>query len=129
CRTIRAHGMMDRVIVASFRSEVLDEFRRECAEVATSASAADVRTFLALKAVRLEDNYDTSARALQVPEYAGGWRVLTADFVAAAHRRGVEVHAWTINDEDAMRRMFELGVDGVITDYPDRMIALLHGRP
>jgi glycerophosphoryl diester phosphodiesterase len=125
CRMIRESGMANKVMVASFKPEVLEAFRRECTGVATSASAADVRAFLALEpAAQTEATRLRVAQALQVPEYAGGLQVLTREFVEAAHERQLEVHAWTINDEAAMRRMLDLGVDGIITDYPDRLIAL-----
>lgn len=126
CRMIRDHGTQSRVMVASFRPEALDEFRRDCPEVATSASAADVLAFMALK---VEPPGAASRvplpQALQVPEYAGGRQVVTREFVEAAHQRHIEVHVWTINDEAVMRRMLDLGVDGIITDYPDRLLALL----
>ena len=51
--------------------------------------------------------------------------MLARRFMDAAHNRNLEVHAWTINDEDDMQRMISLGVDGIITDYPDRLLALL----
>jgi glycerophosphoryl diester phosphodiesterase len=126
CRMIRDHELTSRVMVASFKPQALDEFRRDCAEVATSASAADVLAFLALKVEPPEKASRVPLpQALQVPEYAGGRQVVTREFVEAAHQRHLEVHVWTINDEAAMRRMIELGVDGIITDYPDRLMALL----
>ncbi|HEV7857915.1 MAG TPA: glycerophosphodiester phosphodiesterase, partial [Pyrinomonadaceae bacterium] len=79
CRVIRESGMADKVLVASFDAKVLDEFRRECAEVATSASAADVSKFLALKTIEPVDAQTPAASALQVPEYAGGRQVLTRE--------------------------------------------------
>ena len=42
-----------------------------------------------------------------------------ARLIEAAHENGVEVHVWTIDDPDDMRRLFALGVDGVITDRAD----------
>jgi glycerophosphoryl diester phosphodiesterase len=126
CRMIRESGMTSRVMVASFKPSALDEFRRDCPEVATSASAADVLAFLALKTEPPEAAERVPLpQALQVPEYAGGRQVVTREFVDAAHQRHLEVHVWTINDEAAMRRMLDLGVDGIITDFPDRLIALL----
>ena len=123
---IRESGMTKNVMAASFESEVLDEFRRECVDVATSASTADVRMFLKLITAQPEVAHAPFvASALQVPEYNGGRHVLTQSFVDSAHRYALEVHAWTINDEAALRRMIELGVDGIITDYPDRLLALL----
>jgi glycerophosphoryl diester phosphodiesterase len=118
--------MTDKVLVASFDARVLDQFRGECAEVQTSASAADVSRFLVLKTIEPADTRAPAASALQVPEYAGGQQVLTRELVEAAHRHHLEVHAWTINDEASMRRIISLDIDGIITDYPDRLISLLN---
>ena len=125
CRLIRETGMTQRVLVASFGSGVLEAFRRECPEVATSASAAEASKFLTLSRTGLENTFSPAAKALQVPEYAGGVRVLTRDFVEAAHARNLQVHAWTINDAEAMERLLGVGVDGIMTDYPDRLLKVL----
>jgi glycerophosphoryl diester phosphodiesterase len=50
---------------------------------------------------------------------------LSKEFVEAAHRRNLPVHAWTINEEADMKRFIEFGIDGLITDYPDRLLRLL----
>jgi glycerophosphoryl diester phosphodiesterase len=128
CRLIREHGMESRVMVAAFRDTAVEQFRRECPEVATSASAAEVAGFLALQRSGLAGSYGPRMQALQVPERAGSLHVLSAGFVAAAHARNLRVHAWTVNAEDDMRRLLALGVDGIMTDYPDRLLKLL-GRP
>jgi glycerophosphoryl diester phosphodiesterase len=125
CRMIREYGMTDRVLVASFSGATLQEFRRECPEVATSASTGEVATFLALHEAGLAASYSPAMQALQVPERSGALRVLTRDFVRAAHGRNLRVHAWTIDDEAEMRRLIEMGVDGVMTDYPDRLLKVL----
>jgi glycerophosphoryl diester phosphodiesterase len=52
-------------------------------------------------------------------------RVLTRDFVEAAHGRNLRVHVWTVNAEGEMRRFIEMGVDGIMTDYPDRLLKVL----
>jgi glycerophosphoryl diester phosphodiesterase len=125
CRMIREHGMTDKVMVASFSGAVLAEFRRECPEVATSAATGEVASFLTLQSAGLAASYSPAMQALQVPEQAGAVRVLTRDFVGAAHGRNLRVHAWTINAEADMRRLVEMGVDGIITDYPDRLLKVL----
>ena len=128
CRLIREHGMADRVLVASFTATVIEEFRRECPEVATSAATGEVASFLTLHGAGLAASYSPSMQALQVPERAGALRVLTREFVEAAHGRNLRVHAWTVNAEEDMRRLVEMGVDGIMTDYPDRLLKVL-GRP
>jgi glycerophosphoryl diester phosphodiesterase len=128
CRLIREHGMTSRVLVAAFKSSAVEQFRRECPEVATSAGTAEVAGFLALQRAGLAGSYGPSMQALQVPERAGSLHVLSAEFVAAAHARNLRVHAWTVNSEEEMRRLLALGVDGVMTDYPDRLLKIL-GRP
>jgi glycerophosphoryl diester phosphodiesterase len=37
----------------------------------------------------------------------------------------MDVHVWTVNEEEDMRRLLDLGVDGIITDYPDRLLDVL----
>lgn len=125
CRLIREHGMADRVLIASFSAATIGEFRRECPEVATSAATGEVASFLTLHGAGLAASYGPAMQALQVPEYAGAVRVLTRDFVEAAHGRNLRVHAWTVNAEGDMRRLVEMGVDGIMTDYPDRLLKVL----
>lgn len=63
--------------------------------------------------------------ALQIPERQGAIRVFSSRLVEAAHRAGVEVHVWTVNDPSRMRQLVELGVDGIITDCADLALAEL----
>src|SRR5215210_2679544 len=128
CRMIRENGMAKKVMVGSFSARVLDEFRAECPEVATSASPTEVSDFLAMGNGRPASAHPLSAQALQIPEYILGRSVVTREFIEAAHALKLEVHPWTINDEESMKRLIEMGVDGIITDYPDRLMALLRGR-
>jgi glycerophosphoryl diester phosphodiesterase len=125
CAALRRHGMAERVVVGSFSHAALDKFRRACPEVATSASPSEASSFLALYKAGLAASYSPPMQALQVPEYAGGMRVLTREFVGAAHERNLHVHAWTVNGLEDMRRLLDIGVDGVMTDYPDQLIRLL----
>jgi glycerophosphoryl diester phosphodiesterase len=125
CRLIREWGMVEWVLVASFDQTTVEAFRRECPQVATSTAEGEVILLFALSKVFLEATYSPQAGAVQVPEYRSGLHVLTPRFVAAAHRRGLQVHAWTINDPDDMQRLVDLGVDGIITDHPDRLQVVL----
>jgi glycerophosphoryl diester phosphodiesterase len=124
CRLTRDAGMTQKVLVASFDHDPLHAFRQACPEVATSMSVREARWFVALSALHLEAAYSPDAVALQVPERLGDVEVLTAGLIKAARGRNLRVHAWSINDDATMRRLIELGVDGIMTDYPDRLLAL-----
>jgi len=125
CQLIREHGMSDRVLIASFHEEATREFREVCPEVGTGTTQNEVIALFALSRPFLEGVYSPAAGAMQVPEYRSGIHVLAPRLVDAAHKRGLQVHAWTINDEADMRRLIDLGVDGIITDYPDRLLQVL----
>ena len=61
-------------------------------------------------------------------EYAGTI-IVSPESVAAAHRLGLEVHVWTINDEAEMRRLLALDVDALMTDFPARAATVMGRRP
>lgn len=124
CRVVRERGMSEKVLIASFTQTVLEEFRAECPGVATSGGPAEVSKFLVLSKTGLGESYSPPMQALQIPEQAGGMRMITGGFVEAAHERNLQVHAWTVNDEARMSGLIKLGVDGIMTDYPDRLMAL-----
>lgn len=65
---------------------------------------------------------------VQVPERYRGIPVVTPRFVRAAHRAGVSVQVWTVNEVDAMVRLLDMGVDGIMTDRPTRLRQVLEER-
>jgi glycerophosphoryl diester phosphodiesterase len=69
-----------------------------------------------------------SADCLQVPLRRGPVPIVTRRFVRAAHRAGLPVHVWTINDEPTMHALLDLGVDGVMTDRPRLLRAVFESR-
>jgi len=66
--------------------------------------------------------------AVQFPLSMLGMATMTPRTIAAFHAAGVEVHAWTINDESTMNRLLDLGVDGLVTDRSDLAMAVLRAR-
>lgn len=126
CRLIRERKMTSKIVIGSFSHSLMEKFRRACPEIATSASPIEVSQFIARSKDAREASYKPAMQALQVPEYAVGQRVLTESFVEAAHRHKLKVHAWTVNEKADMRRLIEIGVDGLMTDYPDRLMELLN---
>lgn len=69
-----------------------------------------------------------AAVALQAPAMAGPLRVITRRSVEVAHRQGLQVHAWTINDPGQMHDLLDLGVDALITDRADLALHVVHSR-
>jgi len=130
CRLILDFGMAERVMVASFNSSVLGEFRRLCPAVATSAGRSEVRLFYALSLLSPRATFlPAGCYALQVPVARKGLRVITNRLLISARLRNLQVHAWTVNSGPQMEWLLRLGVDGIVTDYPDRLLALLGRRP
>ena len=118
-RAVRQAGAGARVCLGSFSSAVLAA-ARACGEgIATSASREEALRALQRSWIGLSAGRRIAYCAFQVPETAGRLRVVSRRFVRAAHRSGCAVHVWTVNDEGDMRRLFDWGVDAIITDHPD----------
>ncbi|MCB9419692.1 MAG: glycerophosphodiester phosphodiesterase [Ardenticatenaceae bacterium] len=122
---IRQFEMAERMMVGSFDTETVGRFRQECPEVATAASEPEVRRLFILSKLWLARFYRGKGKALQIPEWNGRLRLITPRFVRDAHRSGTAVHVWTVNETADMQRLIEWGVDGLISDYPDRLLELL----
>jgi glycerophosphoryl diester phosphodiesterase len=65
---------------------------------------------------------------VQVPVRVRGLRLVERRFVDAAHRAGIAVHVWTVDDPAEMARLLDLGVDGIMTDRPDLLREVLVAR-
>lgn len=113
-------GREDLTLLAAAEDETMARLRRRLAErglhPAVGASTGDVVAFvLALRDGREPPN---GPMALQIPPRFGGDPLVTPELVAHAHAHGLVVHVWTVNDPAEMHRLLDLGVDGVMTDYP-----------
>lgn len=128
-RRIEEADAADRVMVASFDLGYLRRFRERLPGVATNMPEDETRAFYIRHLVGAHRWRTPPAGFFQVPEHHEGRHLVTPRFVAAAHRLGVDVHVWTVNEDEDMRRLIDIGVDGIITDYPDRLVALLEELP
>jgi glycerophosphoryl diester phosphodiesterase len=121
-------GARDRVCVGSFSQARLTRFRRLThGRVCTSLGPWEVA---ALRAGSYLPGRPALVRGAvaQVPVAQGRLRIVDRRFVDAAHHRGVDVHVWTINDAAEMRRLLDLGVDGLVSDYPSVLQEVLAQR-
>jgi glycerophosphoryl diester phosphodiesterase len=122
---IRRYDMTERVLVASFDAEVMQAFRRLYPEIATSGADKEVRRLYTLHLARLSRVYAPPMESLDVPQYSDDRYIATRRFVKVAHQRNLHVHVWTVNEPEAMQRLLDHGVDGITTDYPDRLLRIL----
>jgi glycerophosphoryl diester phosphodiesterase len=122
--------LLARTCVGSFSDERLGHIRVVLGErVCTSAGPAEVRKLRAASVVGpLAGGVRLAANALQVPLRARGLPVVDRAFLAAARRRGLPVHVWTINEPRTMERLLDLGVQGLITDATRALRDVLHRR-
>jgi glycerophosphoryl diester phosphodiesterase len=105
--------VLDRVCVAGFSDRRLIKLRRRFGpDLCTSAGPVELGV---LKFVGIAP---PGVLAAQVPIDLKGFPVVTSGFVRKCHLRGVEVHVWTVDDAAEMARLFDLGVDGIMTDHP-----------
>lgn len=128
CASVRAHGMLEKVVVASFSGETLQAFRDACPQVATSASAEEVTWYWLLHQVRLDGLYAANFQVFQLPERQRWFTLVDRRFVNRAHARNLPVQVWTVNRREQMERLLDLGVDGIMTDYPELLLELLRKR-
>jgi glycerophosphoryl diester phosphodiesterase len=108
-------GAWGRVCVGSFSDRRLRRFRalgrgRACTSMGPQAVA------LARFAATIGLMPRLGADCIQVPISRGPLRIVTERFVEAAHRAGLSVYVWTINDEATINELLDLGVDGIMSD-------------
>lgn len=141
---LRAEGMVARSNLQSFDWRVLLEARKVAPELATVCLTVERRWLDNLQrghpgpspwTAGLDiDAFNGSGPRLVQAAGCAAWspfhRDLTGETLAEAHGLGLRVVVWTVNDVEDMLALARLGVDGIITDYPDRAVeALAPWRP
>lgn len=127
---LRRTDAWDRVCLASFSEPRLARLRalggpRLLTGLGTrSAAALRVRSW----APWLRPAPPVYGRLAQVPRRHGRVPVVDRPLLRYAHRLGIEVHVWTIDAADEMVELLDLGVDGLVTDRPDVLRAVLRAR-
>lgn len=120
-RILQSSGADDRALVFSLRQEPVDRMRELDPEQATGFGPEDVAEFLRRIGSERWEGYRPPGVAFAVPVQWRGTQVVSAPFVEAAHRHGCEAFVWTVNDPSEMHALLDLGVDGLISDHPERL--------
>ncbi len=124
---LEKHNAFERVVVASFHEEIYDEFQRlqkakEVPETFMYSPAYDAATAFTVETLIGMDIFFTDKLCVfQIPMKEMGINLATKHFVKTAHRHNFAVHYWTINDKEDMKRLIDIGADGIMTDYPHRL--------
>jgi len=124
-------GREDRTLLVAGEDPIQAELRAQLAETgARPALGASVSDILEVVRAAVEQRAPrTDSMALQVPRDFAGQPLVTRALIDHCHAHGIQVHVWTINEPDEMRALLDLGVDGLVTDWPSRMARLLGRSP
>lgn len=128
-RLVRDLGMVERVCFGSFKARRTARLGRILGpEVCRSLGPAGVaRLWLGSRGLSVPA-LAGSAGCVQVPAHIEGRALVDRRFVEAAHRRGLQVHVWTVDEPGHMGRLLDLGVDGLMTDRPSVLRRVLQER-
>ena len=118
----------DRVIIASSHGDTLSQFRRLAPQTAAVAGSNETRTFYYLNQLGLWRLHRPLGDAYQTPPTSGRARLDTPQFIEHAHAFNQKVHYDAVDDPAEMRRLLDLGADGIITDRPDLALEVFRER-
>lgn len=123
---IQKYHMERKTIVASFNQEIVDRFKKlSQGLVATGAGRAEIAQFTLAHKLGLPKFYRHRSTALEIPTTSTGFNLKDRKLIHSAHRLGIDVHYWTIDNKAEMRELIELGADGIFTNRPDLLKELL----
>jgi glycerophosphoryl diester phosphodiesterase len=127
CDLLTRFDRTDDVFVGSNNDAQILQFRQLCPTVRTSATMVDV--YANRDARASNDPNFVPAVTIDQPPYRIGTRTLVdKESLAWAHSHGVAILTWVVNEPKDMEHLIDIGVDGIYTSYPDRLIAILKKR-
>ena len=124
CDLLRKYNRKSDAFVGGNNDGQVLAFRKECPDVQTSATMVDVYASRAARDSGAKDF--VPAVVVDQPPYRIGNRILVdRESLAFAHAHGVAILTWVVNDPTDMKRLVQLGVDGIYTSYPDRLLKVI----
>jgi glycerophosphoryl diester phosphodiesterase len=124
---VRRANAVERVVLGSFYYSALRAARQIEPAVRTGAAREETRWALYRSWVRWPLG-SPAYREFQVPERSGRTVIVTPPFVAHAHRAGLPVKVWTVDDRADIDRLLGWGADAIISDRPDVAVAAVRAR-
>jgi len=121
--------LINRVVIGTFHDDVEVYLKNEYPDLMRGGSVGEVTKFVLTQMVGLNIFDDSTFVCLQIPvqqnAYGVKFKLDKKTYVNRAHRRNISVQYWTINDEETMRSLIELGADVIMTDNPDLLYNIL----
>lgn len=119
-KLVQKYHMEKRVIVASFQQEIVDRFNKLAGgQVVMGAGRAEIVQFVLAHKLHLPGFYRRKSQVLEIPTTRSGVNLKDRKLIEGAHRLGMAVYYWTIDDRAEMRELLEMGADGLFTNRPD----------
>lgn len=122
--TVRQHGNPGDVLLSGFEERVPAELRRQGYEGPVGMGKSAVIQFLAMPSLMLQGKWAAGTR-LQIPPNLGPLSLGTKTTIGKAHRLGLRVDFWTINDGKQARKLTDRGANGIMSDHPGAMVRAL----
>ena len=123
---IQDYDMKENVLIASFDHDINLRFETVSGgEVAIGAGEEETRQFVTMHKAFLNALYRPRASAFQLPTEQEGFNLADWKLIRGANNRGMHVYYWTINEEETMRELIDLGADGIMTDDPSLLLEVM----
>jgi len=117
---IQRYDTQKRVIVASFSQCIVERFKKlSGGQVVVGAGRVEVANFVLAHKFGLPGLYFRRSHVLEIPTRGGGFNFKDRRLIIGAHRLGMQIYYWTIDEPEEMRELLELGADGLFTNRPD----------
>ena len=110
-------GMLNQVLFVSFELSAIERIRERNPRVPVALNYGKDWNFPA---------EITGGKPIPILSCRAG--VLNQSNLSRAHKQGIRVFAWTLNTEEEMKQFLNMGIEGIITDHPDRLIKILQKR-
>lgn len=126
---IKIYGLEEDVLLASFDQDIVEIILQVTnGKALVSGGRDEVKKFVILHKLFLNGLYRPHINVLQIPTEEGRINLKDRKLIRGAEKKGMEVHYWTINDEQTMRELIDLGASGIITDRPDLLADILNEK-
>ena len=117
-KVLTNNNALDRVVGASFHKTNLVSLRKKEPRILTSLATGEVAPLLFLQKLGILPKKFKRQMLFQIPVRLYGIQILTPRFIKAMHKRDAIIMIWTVNEQEEMKRLYDMNVDAVMTDDP-----------